>query len=75
MFVHDEEDIQKLDVDPDDFLGIDISGGTFSDVLAAVFEELWIWILTTVASVFAVIFGANIIPKKRDEKRAKDTSF
>lgn len=75
VFTHDIEDVQRFDIDPDDFLGIDLRGGMFSDMLAAVFEELWIWILSTIASVFAVIFGANIIPKKKNEKRAVDTSF
>jgi hypothetical protein len=62
---HHIENIDELDLDPDDFVIIDIRGGTFDDIFWAIIEEIWIWILTTIASISAMIFGGTVLRKRR----------
>lgn len=72
---HEIEEIYKLDLDPDKFVIVDLEGETLEDIFLAILEEIWIWVLSTAATVSAFILGAMIIRKKKRKKEDLPVTF
>lgn len=65
LVTQNKDDIDRLEVDGDDFLIVDLSGGTIVEILGTILEELLIWIISTVSLVVSFLFGGIILNRKR----------
>lgn len=69
---YDNEIIDKFDINPEEFIVLDLLGDDLVLVLSTIFEEAWIYILSVIASVFGFLFGGIVIRKKKNKQPSLD---